>query len=152
VSLGRSPWLKRNRSLTHLAWARCSRGIRHPWCGLLTVFSHALRGLVVIAVSITPGVVSSRSSHTPCLGSLFLLGVVVAVPVHGSREVGLWREIICDFDRLHFTLQVICTPPHCTTPVGLPSFPVTAEKQNNTKEDSTKKKTKQNKTTQTANV
>jgi len=69
--------------LTHLVWARCSRGIRHSWCGLLTVFSHALCGLVVLAVSVRPGVVSSRSSHMPCVGSLFLSGVVVAVLVHG---------------------------------------------------------------------
>jgi len=34
--------------LTHLAWACCSRGIRHAWCGLVAVFSHALRGFVVL--------------------------------------------------------------------------------------------------------
>jgi len=56
---------------TRLAWARCSRGIRHTRHGLITVLSHALRGLVVLAVSVTPGVVLSRSSHTPCVGSLF---------------------------------------------------------------------------------
>jgi len=33
-----------------------------------------LRGLVVLAVFVIPGVISSRSSHTPCVGSLFLLG------------------------------------------------------------------------------
>ena len=49
--------------LTRLAWARYSRGICHVWCGLFAVFSHALCGLVVLAVSVTPGVVSSRSPH-----------------------------------------------------------------------------------------
>jgi len=43
----------------------------------------------------------------------------------GSREdrSWMWREIICDFDLLRFTPQVICAPPRRTTPVGLPSFP-----------------------------
>jgi len=35
------------------------------------VFSHALCGLVVLAVSVTPDMVSSWSSHMPCVGSLF---------------------------------------------------------------------------------
>ena len=34
--------------LTCLVWARCSCGIRHAWCGLVTVFSYALHGLVVL--------------------------------------------------------------------------------------------------------
>jgi len=57
--------------LTPLTWARCSRGIRHIWHGLVAVLSHVLRGLDVPAVSITPGMVSSRSSHMPCVGSFF---------------------------------------------------------------------------------
>ena len=80
--------------LTRLAWARCSRGICHTPRGIVAVFSHTLRGLIVLVVFITPGVVSSWSSHTPCVGSLFLLGLVVAAPVHEWREIGLWREII----------------------------------------------------------
>jgi len=76
----RPAWSRRG-PLTHLAWARCSRGIRHAQSGLVGVLSHALRGLVVLAVSVTPGVVSSRSSHTPCVGSLFVWGLVVAAPV-----------------------------------------------------------------------
>ena len=90
--LTRSAWSC--RLLTHLAWARCSRGIRHTQralrrvrtntlCVILSAFSHTLHGLIVLAVSITPSVVSSRSSHTPCMGSLFSLGLVVAAPVHG---------------------------------------------------------------------
>jgi len=51
--------------------ARRSHGIRHAQHGLVTVLSHALRGLVVLAVSVKPSVVSSRPSHTPCVGSLF---------------------------------------------------------------------------------
>jgi len=35
------------------------------------VFSHTLCALIVLAVSIMPGVVSSQSSHMPCVGSLF---------------------------------------------------------------------------------
>ena len=57
--------------LTRLAWARCSSDICYPQRGLVAVLSHALRGLVVLAVSVTPSVVSSRSSHMPCVGSLF---------------------------------------------------------------------------------
>jgi len=62
----------RHGLFTRLAWAHCSCGICHAGCVLVTVFSHALRVLVVLAVSITPSVVSSRSSHTLCVGSLFL--------------------------------------------------------------------------------
>ena len=56
------PACSRRGLLTRLAWARCPRGIRHTRRALVAVFSHALRGLVVFAVSITPGVLSSRSS------------------------------------------------------------------------------------------
>jgi len=45
-----------------------------------------------------------------CVGSLFLWRLVVAALVTG-REVGLWREIICDFSQLRSVLQTICTPP-----------------------------------------
>jgi len=68
-----------------------------------------------------PSVVSLRYS-----ASLYFSGVlqgVVTAPVYGGREIGLSREIICDFDQLRFTLQVICAPPRRTTPMGLPSFP-----------------------------
>jgi len=34
------------------------------------LYSHSLRGFVVLAVSIKPGVILSQSSHTPCVGSL----------------------------------------------------------------------------------
>ena len=60
-----------------------SRGIRHAWRGLVAVLSPLLRGLVVLVVSVTPGVVSSQSSHTPLRGLVVLIGVVVAAPVHG---------------------------------------------------------------------
>jgi len=98
----------------------------HAWRGLVAVFDFA----VVVSDF---ALISNR-----------FLQVVVTAPGHGCRERGLWREIICDFDLLRFTLQVICTLPRRTTPVGFPSFPVTPEKQNNTKENSTKGK--QNKT------
>ena len=75
----RPAWSRRG-PLAHLAWDR-SRGIRHTRRGLVAVLSLALRGLVVLAVSVTPGMVSLRSSHTPCVGSLFLWGLVVVVPV-----------------------------------------------------------------------
>jgi len=53
-----------------------------------SLFSHALRGLVVLAISVTPGVVSSRSSLTPCVGSLFshaLRGFVVVTRLAWAR-------------------------------------------------------------------
>jgi len=78
--LSRPAWSRRS-PLTHLVWARCSRGIRQAWRGLVTVLRHTLRGLVVLAVSVMPGVVASRSSHTSCVGSLFIWGLVVAAPV-----------------------------------------------------------------------
>ena len=40
-------WSRRGL-LTRLAWACCSRGIHHTWHGLVAVFSHALRGLIVL--------------------------------------------------------------------------------------------------------
>jgi len=54
--------------ITYLAWVGCSRAIRHAQralhrirthmlCVILSAFSHALHGLVVLAVSIMPGVV-----------------------------------------------------------------------------------------------
>jgi len=76
----RPAWSHRG-PLKRLAWARCSRGIRHARRGLVAVLSHALGGLVVLAVSVTPGVVSSQSSHMPCVGPLFVWGLVVATPV-----------------------------------------------------------------------
>ena len=76
----RPAWSRRG-PLTRLTWARCSCGIRHAWRGLVVVHSHALFGLVVLAVSATPGVVSSWSSHMPCVGSLFVWGLVVVAPV-----------------------------------------------------------------------
>ena len=126
-----TPGVVSSRLYSHtFAWARCSRGIRHARRGLFatlltrlcvgSLFSRypsrpawSLRrsshmpfhGLVVIAVSVTPGVVSSRLfSHAfawphcsrgirhawrglfaalltrLCMGSLFS-GVVVAAPV-----------------------------------------------------------------------
>ena len=69
----------------------------------------------------TPGVVSLQYS-----ASLYFSGViqvVVTVPVHRGREIGLWREIICNLNLLRLTLQAICAPPRRTTPLGLPSLP-----------------------------
>ena len=77
----------------------------------------------------------SPASHTNCMSwgvtsalgvtliSNRFLQVVVAVPGHGCREGGLWREIICNLNLLRLTLQAICTPPRRTTPLGLPSLP-----------------------------
>jgi len=42
----RPAWSRRG-PVTRLAWARCSRGIRHARRGLVAVHTHALRGLVV---------------------------------------------------------------------------------------------------------
>ena len=57
------------------------------------LFSHALRGLVALAVSITPGMVSLRLfSHA--LRGLVVLGRDGRSAGHGNRKVGLWREII----------------------------------------------------------
>jgi len=35
------PAWSRRGPLTRLAWARCSRGIRHAWLGLVAIISHA---------------------------------------------------------------------------------------------------------------
>ena len=62
----------------------------------------------------TPGVVSLRYS-----ASLYFSGVlqgVVAAPVHGGREIGLWREII---DCMEKNLQT----SYCTLPLYF-SFPL----------------------------
>jgi len=49
--------------------------------GLVAVLSHALRGLVVLVVSVMPGVVSSRSSHMPMRGLIVLAVFVTPVVV-----------------------------------------------------------------------
>jgi len=69
--------------LTRLAWARSPPGIHHARSALVALFSHVLRGLIFLAVSFTPGVLSSQSSDTPCVGSLLVSELVVAAPVHG---------------------------------------------------------------------
>jgi len=77
----RLAWSRRSLFI-RLAWCHCSRCIRqarlalrrvrtHTLCVISSAFSHALLGLAVLVVSVTPRVVSSRSSHTPCVGSLF---------------------------------------------------------------------------------
>ena len=89
--------------LTRLAWAHCSRGIRHARRGL---FAALLTRLAWVRCSHTPcvGSLFSRypscpawslrgSSHMPCVGSLFS-GSGGRSAGHGDREVGLWREII----------------------------------------------------------
>ena len=89
--------------LTRLAWARCSRVIRHSRRGR---FVALLTRLVWVRCSHTPcvGSLFSRypsrpawslcgSSHMPCVGSLFL-GSGGRSAGHGDREVALWREII----------------------------------------------------------
>jgi len=61
------------------------------------------------------------SSHTPCVGSLFS-GSGGRSAGHGDRQVGLWREIICNLHQLRSTLQATCAPPCRTSPMELPSF------------------------------
>ena len=105
--------------LTRLAWAHCSYGIRHTQRGLFAAlshmpcvgslfsrypsrpawslcgsFSHALRGLVVLAVSVTPGVVSSRLFLTCLTWARCSWGSGGRSASHGNVEIGLWREII----------------------------------------------------------
>ena len=94
----RLAWSRRGL-LIRLTWVRCSRGICHAWHCLIVVFSHTLRGFVVLYG------VGGRSA--------------------GSR-VERGRSVERDNMRLQsicFTLQVICAPPRHTTPMGLPSFP-----------------------------
>jgi len=62
-----------------------SRGIHHAPRGLVAVLSHVLHGLVVHAVSVTPGVVLLRSSHT-ALGGLVVRAVFVTPGVVSSRS------------------------------------------------------------------
>jgi len=58
------------------------------------LFSHALHGLVVLAVSVTPGVVSSRLFSHALRGLIVLRGSGGRSAGHGDVEVGLWGEII----------------------------------------------------------
>jgi len=73
----------RSHTFGVLTRSSSSRGIHHAQRGLVAVLSHALHGLVVLVVSVMPGMASWRSSHTPLHGLVVLIGVVVAVPVHG---------------------------------------------------------------------
>jgi len=72
---------------------------------------HAQHGLVAVfdfAVAVSDfALISSR-----------FLQVVVTAPGHGGREIGLWREIICNFNQLRVTLQAICAPPVVPPPWG----------------------------------
>ena len=63
-----------------------------------------------------------------------LLRVVVAAPGHGGREIGLWREIICNFNLLRSALQAMHAPPRHTAPMGFPSFQSRPKSQNKTKQ------------------
>jgi len=78
--------------LTRLAWARFSCSICHIRRDLFRLFSYALRGLVVLAVSVMPGMVSSQL-FSQALRGLVVLGRDGHIAGHGNREVGLWREI-----------------------------------------------------------
>ena len=122
---------------SHPAWLRL---VSHALRGLVVLvisvtpsvvssllFSHALRGLVVLAVSVTPGVVSLRLfSHA--LRGLGVLGRDGRSAAHRDREVGLCREIIFNLFQVRSGLQPICAPPRHTTPMGLPSFPTAKQK------------------------
>jgi len=48
---------------------------------------------------------------------VFVGGLVIAAPVRGE-EVGLWRQIIYNFNQLRITLQAICAPPAVPPPWG----------------------------------
>jgi len=82
------------------------------------LFSHALRGLVVLAVSVTPSVVSSGLFSHTLRGLVVLRGSGGRGAGHGDVEVGLWGEIICNFNQLRVTLQAICAPPAVPPPWG----------------------------------
>jgi hypothetical protein len=132
----RLAWSRRGL-LTRFTWARCSRGIRHAWRGLVAVFSHTLCGLVVLAVSVTPDVVSSRSSHTPCVGSLFLSGWWLQYRFTGrergrsmERDNTPFNSLVLQNFSLHALLHVI-PPPwgfHLSNPPNRKFAP--AKKQN----------------------
>jgi len=113
VVLLRSPTLLRQYPASPLSLRYPSSLWRYPTS---SVSLHAWRGLVAV---------SYFAAAASCLARVVvgLYRCLVAAPVYGCREVGMWREIICNFDLLRFTLQVMCAPPCRTTPMGLPSFP-----------------------------
>jgi len=94
--------------LTRRAWARCCRSIRHALRGLIAV-SHAVRGIVV-----GYGVFWSQCQFM-------------------CREVGVWREIIFDFDLLCFNTTGFVRSSSPYHPRGVPIFPV-RQRSNRTKE------------------
>jgi hypothetical protein len=65
-------------------------------------------------------VVSSLKSLARSRGVVTLVGRSAGLRMCG--KVGVWREIICNFDPLCSALQAIYTPPRRTTPMGFPSF------------------------------
>ena len=91
-------WSRRGL-LTRVAWARCSHGIRHAWCGLVAVFSHALRGFVVLIRG------GSRRA-----GSRVERGRSVE-----SDNMQLQSIALSTTDYMHSS--------HDSTPMGFPSFP-----------------------------
>ena len=88
----------------------------------LRLFSHALHGLIVLAVSVTPGVVSSRLfSHA--LHGLVVLGRDGQSAGHGDRQIGLWREILFDFDLSRFNTIGFMRSSSPYHPHGVSIFP-----------------------------
>jgi len=77
------------------------------------------------------------SFQMPCMGSLFS-GSGGRSAGHGDREVGLWSEIICNFNLLCSALQAMYAPPHHTAPMGFPSFQSHLKSQNKTKQTNSK--------------
>jgi len=53
--------------------------------------------------------------------------VVVIAPGHGGREIGLWREIIFDYDLMRFDTTGLVRSSSPYHPRGAPIFPCTAE-------------------------
>jgi len=108
-----------SRLFSHVfAWACCSRGIRHARHGLFAaLLTRLCMGSLFSRYPSRPAWSLRGSSDTPLRG-LVVLGSGGHSAGHGDSEVGLWREIICNFNQLRVTLQAICAPPAVPPPWG----------------------------------
>jgi len=96
--------------LSCLAWSR--RGLPTRLCVGLLFSRHPSR----------PAWSRRRLLTCLCVGSLFLWGLLVPLPVTG-REVGLWREIIFDFDPSCFNTTGFLRSSSLYRPRGVSIFP-----------------------------
>ena len=109
--------LRPYRITPSVVWLRYPASLRRYPSSPLSC--HARHGLVAVSFF------AVAVSFFALIVSVSLL-VLVAAPGHGYREVGLWREIICDFDLLRFNTTGFMRSSSPYHPHGAPIFLIIA--------------------------